>query len=460
MPAGLTLAGSFSPDGRRLLTEDASAAMLLDARTLELLSAEAKSDLASLQASAPAPARAEGRPALQRARFSPTGRWWVSLEQGGARSGAHFRDIDDGATLRRLPGVHSWEQLAFAPGDARLAVPATDKGDAILKVWNLDGDAEPRRLPLPAPATAVVFSADGTTLAAATGETVRTWRAVPGRPVKHVDIRLPTADPRTALLLSPDGARLASLDEAGRAALWSTRTGKLLADLAADSAVVLLGLSASGRWLATAHANMTVRLWNALTGAQVDQVRPTGGVSALVFGAVEGTAAPAARTRPRLVVITAPGPAAVQAWDLDPATNRLALRPAIPSTVMPVVHTSGRWLAYADPRLVHVWDIAQAADVAALYADFDDPGVIPDGWELLAADDLPSAPLGLAGGDRAARAADRGEIPADRQRQFCGARRAAHGPTLGRRVCVRRGRAARGAAAGHVPHRRRWAGLR
>ena len=61
---------------------------------------------------------------------------------------------------------------------------------------------------------------------------------------------------------------------------------------------------------------------------------------------------------------------------------------------MPVVHTSGRWLAYADPRLVHVWDIGQAADVAALYADFDDPDVIADGGTL-AADHLPSSRLGL-----------------------------------------------------------------
>lgn len=403
LPAGLTLAGSFSPDGRRLLTEDASAAMLLDARTLELLSAEARSNLASLQASAPSPVRAGGRPALRRARFSPTGHWWVSLEQDEAMHGAHLRDIDDGATLRRLPGVHSWEQLAFAPGDARLAVPATDKSDAVLEVWNLDGDAAPRRLPLPAPATAVVFSADGTTLAAATGETVRTWRTVPGQPVRHVDIRLPAADPRTALLLSPDGTRLVTFDEAGQAArLWSTRTGKALADLSAggvsaasSSAVILLALSTNGRWLATAYADTAVRLWSAVTGARVDEMRSTGSVSALAFAGAENSVVPAAQACARLIIIATPGPHAVQPWDLDPATGRLTARPDIPSTVMPVVHTSGRWLAYADPRLVHVWDIGQAADVAALYADFDESDVIADGWELEAADDLPSSRLGL-----------------------------------------------------------------
>ena len=61
----------------------------------------------------------------------------------------------------------------------------------------------------------------------------------------------------------------------------------------------------------------------------------------------------------------------------------------------PIIHTSGRWLAYADERLVHVWDTARAADISAIYADFDDPAVVLDQWRLDPADALPPTPFGI-----------------------------------------------------------------
>ena len=66
---------------------------------------------------------------------------------------------------------------------------------------------------------------------------------------------------------------------------------------------------------------------------------------------------------------------------------------------MPVIHTSGRWLAYADKRVVHVWDTGQAADVASLYVSFQDPETARE-WSLasadrLTADETPFSRLGL-----------------------------------------------------------------
>jgi hypothetical protein len=52
-------------------------------------------------------------------------------------------------------------------------------------------------------------------------------------------------------------------------------------------------------------------------------------------------------------------------------------------------------LAYYDESLMHIWDIEMSAEVTAVYVDFDDPDVKPDGWALEPVDSVPPVSCGI-----------------------------------------------------------------
>ena len=211
---------------------------------------------------------------------------------------------------------------------------------------------------------------------------------------RKVDFKLDGHGPAHSLLLDPAGTRVVTRSAGGITGLWSTRTGTLLADLSRGAPVNLLAFSGDGRRLATAHDGLAVRIWDAITGRELGELAHDAPVEALVF----------ARDCPRVITIetsvsSASSGAArkhiLTAWHLNLGAIANVATCEIGGDSPPIIHTSGRWLAYADERLVHVWDTARAADISAIYADFDDPAVVLNQWRLDPADALPPTPFGI-----------------------------------------------------------------
>ncbi len=369
---------AFTRDGRRvlILTQEAQAglaeATLWDARDGKRINLVGRGPL-------PGPS----------ARFSPAGRWLVTRKDDAAQ----LRETDDGVSVLSLPGIRSWEQVAFGPDDASLAVAS---GDAV-ELWDLAGAGKTQTLPFGGQATRVTFSANGSRLAAAASDgRVVVWpmRRAKADRAAEIALDLGGGGPAPSLLLSADGNRLVTwgadptgTQSGGSAALWSARTGARLADLALGSPVGLLALSGDGRWLVTAHADRTIRAWDAGSGGEIGELTHGAPVAALAF----------APDRPRVIAITAAPQEkyTLGAWNLGENAIRKVAAQEIDSGSPPIIHASGRWLAYTDERLVHVWDISQAADVTAIYADFDDPAVVLDDWRLDPVDSLPRPAHGI-----------------------------------------------------------------
>ena len=348
------------------------------------------------------------------ARFSASGRWIVTMHADGAR----LRDAGDGAVIQALPGQPCWDCLAFGPGDASLLAANGDRAH----LWMLTGDREPHdafedmpdmaaaysrgELSCAGPFSAAAYSREGACAAVAMEDgRVRFWQLRPDprydRPDltktlavrRKVDIKLDGHGPAHSLLLEPAGTRAVTRGAGGITGLWSTRTGTLLADLSRDAPVSLLAFSADGRWLATAHDGQvtglptTVRIWDAISGREFGELAHDTPVVALVF----------ARDCPRVITISS-GPArrhTLAAWHLNSGAIDNVATCEIGGDSPPILHTSGRWLAYADERLVHVWDTSRAADISTIYADFDDPAVVLANWRLDPAAALPPTSFGI-----------------------------------------------------------------
>ena len=371
-------AATFSPDGRRVLIVAQGAQAGTERATLwDALSGRLVH-------------RVDSAPITDaRARFSPTGRWLVTREDGRTQ----LRELEDGVLVHLLPAVSSWDHLAFGPDDASLAVA---NGEAV-EWWNLASAGVSNALPFGGQVSTMTFSADGSRLAAASADGyVIVWQWRGAGPSREAEFHLDNSDNDRgcSLLLSANGNRLitwmadpAGSQGSGSAALWSVRTGALLADLSPDSPVSLLALSADGRWLATAHADQAVLAWDAATGTQLGEVTRGASVAALAF----------TPDRPWIVTVTTAPESkyTLGAWTLSAETiGKIALQ-EVAGGSLPVISRSGRWLAYADERLIHVWDLSWAWEITALYADFDDPAIVLDKWRLDPVDRLQTTAFGI-----------------------------------------------------------------
>jgi WD40 repeat protein len=307
---------------------------------------------------------------LRHALFSPDGQ---HLAVAYTDDCAGLWESQDGVLLQDLGPVNPAVLPLFSPVGGWLV---TARGDAAL-LWRAAQNDPPLELPLDAPATFMTFSPDGTRLAIATADApVHVYRINPqdGRVLET--LTLDAGQPVEALVFAHSGTRLVTHGSDGSAALWNLRTGARIAPLSAEAPVDVLAFSADGRWLATAHRDRSVRCWRAASGQTRFILSLPAPLEALVFS-------PSGQ---RLVTISAAVHKAhtVQTWDLRGTPGPLtAVRiQEIPGRQPLALHASGRWLAYADERLVHVWDVESSKDIAALYIDFADANVPMYDWEV------------------------------------------------------------------------------
>ncbi len=109
-----------------------------------------------------------------------------------------------------------------------------------------------------------VLSADATVLACGEGSRIAVLEIA--RSAWSPPLRLPAGATLSSLAVAPDGLVVGGTTT-GAVLLWEACTGKLLQTLAAHSnAVPAIALGAEGRYLATAGADKTVKLWTRKSG--------------------------------------------------------------------------------------------------------------------------------------------------------------------------------------------------
>ena len=319
-----------------------------------------------------------------RHRFTVTADRIASSAIALARDGSRFAaspdekhcvvwDAATGKEIRRLT-------LPRAPGQAMAVTPdsrvAVSTGNKVI-VYASDG-AVARELATPGEPAALVFSADGTRLAANFEGSTLVFEVGTGTVLNHLRTGTNTSfaaafspngdalvvapsgiyvfdlpsgtqarwfgPTATALAMAPDGNLLATVDVEGRVQLWNWRTGVLVRDIVTDRGTRALAFAPDGATLAIGGAWQTVRLFDTVTGHERHP----------------GSAPPAgtfnlglSRDGRRLITSAFNG---LQVWDPVSGQRVVRLEPADPLPFILAVTPDGTRVAGYGGNRVRVWD--------------------------------------------------------------------------------------------------------
>ncbi len=286
---------AFSPDGKLLATADADG-------TVQLWNTATGHEVG-----APLPADTGPTPGVKAVAFSPDGKLLASAyADGTVRLWNPATRQASGSPLRAEtgpePGVNA---VAFSPDGQLLA---SGYADGTVRLWNPATGQAPHA-PIPAGTGArydvhgVAFGPNGELLASADADgTVRLWNPATGQPIGTsllVETRrevspvpnVPFKPDVTGVAFGPSGKLLASADADGTVRLWNPATGQpigtpLAAGTGTGGSVNGVAFSSNGKLLASADADGTVRLWNPATGQPIGTPLPAAigyGVNGVAF---------------------------------------------------------------------------------------------------------------------------------------------------------------------------------
>jgi WD40 repeat protein len=181
------------------------------------------------------------------------------------------------------PGHEGWVYAVAALPDGQGLVSAGSDGQVLL--WDAERRAITRSFRGHTNRVwCLAVAPDGRTVASgASDQTIRIWELSSGKVIRKIPVRGPVK----GLAFSPDGRRLASAIGEDRystwmgpipgasAQVWDPATGELKLTLAGhDGGVKAVAFAPSGKALATAGNDGSVRLWDTATGALLRRQNP------------------------------------------------------------------------------------------------------------------------------------------------------------------------------------------
>jgi WD40 repeat protein len=319
---------AFSPDGRLIASGDEKGRLVLREVATGREIAVSRDDQLHVESLA----------------FGPDGR----IATGGRDRTVYVRDTN-GAELRRWrAGPGSVTAVAFSPDGNTVA--AASRGDGAIRLWDADiGRELPATLGHSAAVQDVRFRADGETVvsAGADGRLIR-WRLFPGRATTAYVAT--SIENRSVSAVSPDGTRVAVGQRTREpVVVWDSATGRSV-PLGEPGPVGAVAFAPDGRTLAT--GGIRLRFWDAATGREKGQLNPANRAAALAYSA-DGRLLAAATPDARIV------------WEVDTGKIERSFRYASDRTASLALSPDGRLLAAggddSSDGTVRVWDVVDGA---------------------------------------------------------------------------------------------------
>jgi uncharacterized delta-60 repeat protein len=202
--------------------------------------------------------------------FSPDGKYVIS---GSWDDTARVWEAQTGHEVARMSHEGYVVAVAFSP-DGKYVISGS--GDGTARVWEAQTGHEVARISHKDGVAAVAFSPDGKYVASGSRDgTARVWEAQTGREIARVNHEVYVI----AVAFSPDGKYVISggcdkKDEnyrciGGTARVWEAQTGREIARMSHNNAVVAVAFSPDGKYVVSGSFDGTVRVWETQTGHEV-----------------------------------------------------------------------------------------------------------------------------------------------------------------------------------------------
>jgi WD40 repeat protein/serine/threonine protein kinase len=342
--AGVITSVAFSPDGQRIVSSSwDGTARIWDAATGQEIGV------------------LKGQDKMYSAVFSPDGRRIIT---GSLDQMARIWDVQTGHEIFSFKG-HSARvtSVAFSPDGKHVATASEDQ---TAKIWDAErGQEIPTLTGHSDNITSAVFAPDNKRIVTgSTDGTARVWDAETSRPIFTLGTRGAwTAVAVWSVAISPDGRRIATASQDKRARVWDTDTGEELLTLEHTNIVGSVAFSPDGQRLLTGVGEWDAqrkwpgetKLWDLATGQEILSIKHAYTVCGLAFSPdgkrfITGGSDPTARV-----------------WDAVTGQPLLELKGHTASAQAVAFTADGKYIITGSrDRTARVWDAATGRELRAL----------------------------------------------------------------------------------------------
>ena len=190
----------------------------------------------------------------------PDDRWALV---GSRQHVVYLWDLETGAEICQLGAELRAETAAVSVDGRWLVVGSADWGDDPLVVWSLETRKQ-SMAPNLSGVSAVAINADGRTVAATIGSTLKVWN----REAAEEICSLPTG--ARAIALSEDGHTVITGSGDKIIRVWDVNSGQEAGKMEGHAApITAVRISRSGRYIVSGSADKTIRVWDRHNGNEI-----------------------------------------------------------------------------------------------------------------------------------------------------------------------------------------------